>query len=107
MYLIMAKTRMTPFSRLLLFLLVFLPLAYFGASYYNGEDPVANIKNALGMNDSPRTEQPSGSTTSNSSDNKPATFENVQDLRDEITELKVDLAVTKEKLARCQADNVE
>jgi len=46
-------------------------------------------------------------TPSLSSGNERATFENVQDLRDKITELKVDLAVAKEKLARCKADNVE
>jgi len=103
----MSKTRMTPFSRLLLFLLLFIPTAYIGASYYNGEDPIANIKGMLGMNDSPQTEQVTNNTPSSSSGNERATFENVQDLRDKITELKVDLAVAKEKLARCKADNVE
>jgi hypothetical protein len=103
----MSKTRITPFSRLLLFLLFFIPTAYIGASYFNGEDPIANIKGMLGMSDSPQTEQPANNTSSSSSSNEPATFENVQDLRDEITQLKVDLAVTEEKLARCKADNVE
>ncbi len=99
---------MTPFSRLLLFLILFIPTAYVGASYFNGEDPVANIKGMLGMDDQPQTEQTTSTSTSTSSaTNERATFENVQDLRDEITQLKVDLAVTEEKLARCKADNVE
>lgn len=103
----MAKSRLTPFSRLLLFLLLFIPTAYIGASYYNGEDPVANIKGMLGMESNPQTEQQANNTTSNSSNNERATFENVKDLRNEITQLKIDLAVTEEKLARCKADNVE
>ncbi len=103
----MSKPRMTPFSRLLLFLLIFIPTAYIGASYYNGEDPVANIKGMLGMENSPQTEQPAESRPTKSTTSERATFENVQDLRDEITQLKIDLAVTEEKLARCKADNVE
>lgn len=98
---------MTPFSRLLLFLFIFIPTAYIGASYYNGEDPIANIKGMLGMDANPKTEQPVNNTAAKASGNDRATFENVQDLRDEITQLKVDLAVTHEKLARCKADNVE
>ena len=46
---------MTPFARLLLFLVIFLPLAYFGAAYYNGEDGLGNVKRLLGW-DTP-TEQ--------------------------------------------------
>lgn len=103
----MAKARITPFSRLLLFLFILIPTVYVGASYYNGEDPIANIKGMLGMEDSPRTEQPADNNSSSASGNERATFENVQDMRDEITQLKVDLAVAKERLARCQADNVE
>lgn len=98
---------MTAFSRLLLFLLFLLPLVYFGASYYNGEDPIGNLKNALGVDQSapaPTTESTAPSTTT--SGNPPATFENVQALRDEITRLKVDLAVANERLARCKTDGV-
>ena len=94
---------MTPFSRLLIFLLFFIPTAYVGASYFNGEDPIANIKGMLGMNDAPQTEQ--SRTAAN--DSEPATFENVQGLRKEIARLKLDLAVAEEKLARCQAEDVE
>lgn len=103
----MAKTRMTPFSRFLIFMILFVPTIFVGASYYNGEDPIATVKDFLGMDDSARTEQPVSSTPTNTSRNDRATFENVQDLRDEITQLKVDLAVTQEKLARCKTDNVE
>ena len=42
------RTRLTPFSRLLLFMIIVLPLAYFGAAYYNNEDPIAKIKELMG-----------------------------------------------------------
>ena len=38
------KYKLTGFARLLIFLIIFTPLAYIGASYYNGEDGVAKIK---------------------------------------------------------------
>ena len=42
------RTRLTPFSRLLLFMIIVLPLAYFGAAYYNNEDPMAKIRELTG-----------------------------------------------------------
>ena len=43
------KTKATGFTRLLLVLIFAAPLAYIGASYYNGEDGLQNIKNLVGM----------------------------------------------------------
>lgn len=37
------RTKMTPFARLLLVIIIVAPLAYLGSSYYNGEDPLKNI----------------------------------------------------------------
>ncbi|MEM9525117.1 MAG: hypothetical protein AAGA31_00845 [Bacteroidota bacterium] len=104
----MPKTKLTGFSRLLLFLLFFVPIAYVGASYYNGEDPIANIKVMLGVEETtaPVSVEETGSTSSSPA-TAPATFENVQDLRNENARLKRDLAIANEKLARCQTDNVE
>lgn len=100
---------MTGFSRLLLFLLLFLPLAFVGISYAKGEDPIANFKNLVGMEAT--SQSASGTdyapTPNTSAVNEPATFQNVQALRDEITQLKVDLAVANERLARCKTEGVE
>lgn len=38
------RTKMTPIARLLLFLIILIPLAYGGAAYIRGEDPIANVK---------------------------------------------------------------
>ncbi|MBC6992590.1 hypothetical protein QWY85_06660 [Neolewinella lacunae] len=105
----MPRTKLTGFSRLLLFLIFFVPLAYFGASYYNGEDPIANIKGYLGMD---QGSQGSSQTYEPGRDNQPvteapATFENVQNMRDEIARLKRELAVAEEKLSRCQTSGID
>ncbi len=39
---------MTPFARFLIVMLFVVPLAYFGASWYNGEDPL-NVRQYLGL----------------------------------------------------------
>ena len=39
------RTKMTPFSKFIIMLIIVTPLAYLGASYYNGEDGIQNIKN--------------------------------------------------------------
>ena len=105
----MAKVKLTGFSRLLLFLVIFLPATYFGASYYNGEDPVANIKGYLGMEETQAAQVAPAPApiTSTEPASPPATFENVANLRGEIKNLKQELAIAEERLARCQTANVE
>ncbi len=43
------KYKATGFTRLLLFMIIFAPIVYVGASYYNGEDGIENIKNILNI----------------------------------------------------------
>lgn len=38
------KYKVTAFTRLLIFMIFFAPVAYIGASYYNGEDGIGKIK---------------------------------------------------------------
>ncbi len=41
------KYKMTGFARFLIFLIMFTPLAYMGAAYYNGEDGIEKIKSFI------------------------------------------------------------
>ncbi len=94
----MPRTRLTGFSRLLLFLLIALPIVYFGAAYYNGEDPVGRVKGWIGMDDRaapPREEAPPETADAPETADRPATFENVQELRAENQRLR-------DELARCR-----
>ncbi|MCH2083073.1 MAG: hypothetical protein MK226_11835 [Saprospiraceae bacterium] len=43
------KFKTTPFARFFLMILILAPLAYVGAAYYNGEDPIQNVKQAIGL----------------------------------------------------------
>ncbi len=45
------KSQMTVTSRFIIFLIIFAPLAYMGASFINGEDGIQNIKNIFGGGD--------------------------------------------------------
>lgn len=46
------KFRVTGFTRFFLVMIIVAPLAYIGASYYNGEDGIGNIKRLLGIDKS-------------------------------------------------------
>ena len=45
------KLKLTAFSRFIFVLVLIVPLAYIGASYYNGEDGIQNIKELIGLNE--------------------------------------------------------
>ena len=78
----MARTRLTGFSRLLLFLLLALPIVYAAAAYYNGEDPVANVKGWLGMDHADQQPEPTGEVS--------------------LDELQQENERLRQELARCQ-----
>lgn len=44
-----AKFKLTGFARFFFAMIIIIPLAYFGASYYNGEDGLANLKKMVGI----------------------------------------------------------
>lgn len=46
---------MTPFARFFIVMLIIVPIAYFGASWYNGDDPLG-LRDKIGL-DGTKTEQ--------------------------------------------------
>jgi len=51
------KYKLTGFTRFFVVMLFLAPIAYIGASYYNGQDGIENIKNLLGLDkDTPQEE---------------------------------------------------
>jgi len=44
------KYRLTGFTRFFVVMIILAPIFYIGASYYNGEDGIENIKNLIGIN---------------------------------------------------------
>lgn len=104
---------MTGFSRLVLFLLFFLPLAYFGASYYNGEDPLAKIQGWFGSDGTSEQDynnhRPAGEAydPNRTTSGQPATAASVNNMRSEITDLRRRLTVAESDLARCRATTAQ
>jgi len=88
---------MTAFSRLLLFLVIFLPLAFAGAAYINGEDPIQQAKKFMGIGgDAPAKSVTATTSERNSAENR--------DMELRVLQLERDLAIAEEKLARCQLE---
>jgi cell division protein FtsB len=56
------RTKLTPFARLLLFLLFLVPLAYGGALYLQGKDPIAEVKGMINGEGSSTSSKSSSST---------------------------------------------
>lgn len=75
------RLKSTPFARFLLAMLFIVPLAYFGAAYYNGEDPVQLIKKKLGIENN-------STMVVEDADATPVSAEDTYDLREEIEQLK-------------------
>ena len=78
---------MTPFARLVLFLVIFLPLAYFGAAYYNNEDPLQNLKNIFNKEQTSSTSSNGDQTYNGQSEIERLRTENAQ-LKRRVEELE-------------------
>lgn len=92
----MAKSKMTGFARLLIFLIIILPVAFFGASYINGDDPIDKLREFTGGSEGTNEVV---KNTSNSSD-----VNATNELEKRILTLERDLAIAEEKLARCKME---
>ena len=89
-----SNRKLTPFARLLIFLIILVPLAYGGAAYIRGEDPVANVK-AMIDGDQPATAASADRTSSTKNLDKQAVIEELKkenrELKARIQELEAEL----------------
>jgi len=79
------KYKVTGFARLFIFLMFLLPAAYFGASYYNGEDGLQNLKNLVGWEQEQTAERSVETTETVVDTNLPT---DVQTLQKELSDLQ-------------------
>ena len=86
---------MTPFARLLLVILIVAPIAFIGGSYYNGEDPMDNLKALVGIE---QTNTPAPTEASLQSMSK-------SELIDRIESLETRIVLLEEKLATLESAN--
>ena len=76
------RKSLTPFARLLIFLLFLTPIAYIGASYYKGQDGFQNVKNLVGLGEK-TDKQDKGYMRGNKKDNEEVldAYKQIEDLK--------------------------
>lgn len=95
----MARLKTTPFARFLVAMLFIVPLAYMGASYYNGEDPIQMIKDKLGIEANTAESQ---YEEANNADDTYDLRQEVDQLKERIRELENENTELKEKVRRLE-----
>jgi len=95
---------MTPFARLLIFMIIFLPLAYLAAAYINGEDGIANLKRMIGMETAPKTETVDKRPAADTETATLSPADRAAQLEREIRELEAELATRKAELKQLQSN---
>jgi hypothetical protein len=81
-----SKYKMTGCARFFIVLIILAPLAYIGASYYNGQDGLQNLKSLFGIGEQ-RSKAPD------------------KDLDDEVKALEDEIKSLQEALEDCQSKN--
>lgn len=83
---------MTSFARFIIFMAIFAPLAYIGASYYNGEDGIKKIKDFIGIEKEEVTDHSSHQVESSKDQIIQLQKQEIDILRQKIEELEARLA---------------
>lgn len=92
------RLKMTPFARFFLVMIVLAPLAYIGASYYNGEDGIQNLKNLLGIGKEKTTVTVPVKETGADDGATVSLQEQIDSLRDRVEQLERENEELKQKL---------
>lgn len=81
------RMRLTGFTRFLIVMVFLVPIAYIGASYYNGQDGLANFKKLIGID---KSETTTGSRETAANPKGIANLEErITQLNERITELEL------------------
>ncbi|NET32084.1 MAG: DUF3450 domain-containing protein [Cyanothece sp. SIO1E1] len=99
------KYKLTGFSRFLVVMLFLVPGAYIGASYYNGEDGIQNIKDLIGI----ESGQSSTSTSTSTPDtpSTPTTTSTTEDLPTDVKMLQDELTDLRRRIEAMERENKE
>jgi cell division protein FtsL len=92
------KYKITGCAKFFLILLILAPLAYVGASYFNGQDGIQNLKNLLGFGNETNSNNISVSTTDEASENE------IYQLNREVERLKKEVEVYESENTRLKRE---
>ncbi len=104
------KFKMTGFARFFIAMLILAPLAYIGASYYNGEDGIENLKNLFkgkissGSGNEQETKQMDEIPVQTNPADTDAKDQRIQQLVEDNNKLKEELRQKTEELETVKAD---
>mgnify|MGYP000580434294 CR=1 FL=1 len=100
-----SKVRLTGFARLFIALIFIVPIAFLGASYINGTDPMTTLKDAFGMETTTPIKETIPETTTNVPPPPPMEkagedAETVQELRNQLNQMYDENTALKDEVER-------
>lgn len=107
------RLKLTAFTRFLLVMVILVPLAFVGASLYNGKDPIVEAKKLLGMEQTTQTtqqtkstENPDRSVTTNGQNQvQPSDIQvQMEDMKKRIEQLERDNLALQKKLKQYEVE---
>ena len=101
------KYKLTGFSRFLVVMLFLVPGAYIGASYYNGEDGIQNIKDLVGIDSEQGSNSTSTSTSTPDTPSTPTTTATTAELPSDVKMLQDELTDLRRRIDAMERENKE
>ncbi|MEQ8704817.1 MAG: hypothetical protein RIC19_12900 [Phaeodactylibacter sp.] len=84
----MPKRKVTPFARFMLAMIIIIPLAFAGASYINGEDPISNFKSLTGLEATEQVQETPAKPSGKKQETAPKSANSTEALKNENARLK-------------------
>lgn len=97
------RIKLTAFTRFLLVMIILVPLAFVGASLYNGKDPIVEAKKLLGIEQTTNQTQPA--QTNGDTDRSVTTANGKEDLQP--SDIQVQMQDMKKRMEQLERDNLE
>ena len=99
--------KVTGFTCFMLVMIIVAPLAYIGASYYNGEDGIQNIKNLLNIGDKTESvKAPASAETVETAETKAVNQSpSAKGLEEEVNRLKEELEFKSKRVDELYLEN--
>lgn len=101
------KYKLTGFSRFLVVMLFLVPGAYIGASYYNGEDGIQNIKDLVGIDSEQGSTSTSTSISTPDTPSTPTTTSTTAELPSDVKMLQDELTDLRRRIDAMERENKE
>ncbi len=94
------NNRVTPFAKLILFLLISTPILYFGISYATGQNGMENIKSVLGLHKKTDNESKSYVPENNiSAEERDKIYQQIEEMKQQLREKNQTIKQLEQKIS--------